>query len=74
MILGEDKWNPIELAESRSSVSLAAQVIYQTRVFAILRDNLDCAAELLRNPVALQKAYKARYAEEFRVGEIDDWP
>jgi hypothetical protein len=49
------------LADSRSPLSLAAQVIYQCKVLAILRDNLDRAAELLRDPVALQDEYDKRH-------------
>jgi hypothetical protein len=47
-----------ELAEIRSSVSLAAQ--------AILRDNPEDAPRLLLDPVALQHALDAKYGRHFQ--------
>jgi hypothetical protein len=55
-----------ELAEIRSSVSLAAQVIPQCRVLAILRDNPEDAPRLLLDPVALQHALDAKYGRHFQ--------
>ena len=55
--------DPSELAAIRSSVSLAAQVIHQSRVLAVLRDNPEQAPRLLLDPIALQQAVDARYGK-----------
>jgi hypothetical protein len=53
-----------ELAQIRSSFSLAAQVLYQCRVMALLREAPQMAYELLRDPVLLAAAYKARWESD----------
>jgi hypothetical protein len=50
-----------ELSTLRSSLSLASQVLYQCRVMALLRENLDEAHALLRDPALLQSAYERRW-------------
>jgi hypothetical protein len=52
-----------DLVADRGAHSLAAQVIYQCRVMAILRDDPDRAPELLRDPVLMQREYKERWGE-----------
>ena len=51
----------IDTVERRGPRSLAAQVVYQARVIAILRDNPELAALYLRDPVLLAKEYARRY-------------
>jgi hypothetical protein len=48
---------------SRGELSLASQVLYQCRVLALLRENLDRASELLRDPVLMQREYAKRWGE-----------
>jgi hypothetical protein len=72
MALDPKRWEVERVAE-RGAYSLAAQVIYQCRILAILRERPDRAAELLRNPVALQAEYKAQYPENFRAVGVDDY-
>jgi hypothetical protein len=50
-----------ELVTIRSDLSLASQVIYQCRVLALLRERPDEAAQLLRDPVRLARAYRMRW-------------
>jgi hypothetical protein len=59
-----------ELATIRSSTSLAAQVIHQCRVIAVLRANPEDAPRLLLDPIALQQALEARYGRHYQRSEV----
>lgn len=55
-----------EIADRRSPLSLASQVVYQAKVLAMLRElaKADCGpqiCELLLNPAAMAKAYAEAY-------------
>lgn len=58
-----DDWLNVSLAEveRRGTLSLACQVIYQCKVMALLRENLDRAAELLTDPVLMAAEYEKRW-------------
>lgn len=56
------------MADSRSNLSLAAQVVYQCNVLALLRklaqQNQDALVlELLRDPVKMAARYELEYDE-----------
>lgn len=54
----------VRLAEIRGAVSLASQVIYQCRVFQLLRERPQEAGRLLLDPVELAAVYREAFGDE----------
>lgn len=51
----------IKLMETRGHLSLASQVIYQCRVFQLLRERPQEAGRLLLDPIELAAVYREAY-------------
>jgi hypothetical protein len=73
--MGDRSADAAELADTRSALSLASQVVYQCNVLALLRklaaqNKGGLVLQLLRDPVKLA----ARYAEEYERTESGTHP